>query len=88
MIDVFIEGDLVAFNLDVYKAAGYAGNTAYILTTEDVTVADGSLTINFVGVVQKAKISAIKICSTRESPSEPPTASEYRRRANLRVGYH
>jgi len=101
VFDVFIEGELVADNLDVYKEAG-DGNTAYILVTTDVIVSDGSLTVDFVGVQQKAKISAIEICkvtdgspapsaspseSPSESPSKAPTFSEYRRRANLRFGF-
>ena len=75
VMDVFIEGDLVALNLDVYKAAGGA-NTAYILSVPNVIVDDGSLTIDFVGVEQNAKISAIEICSPSDSPAPSASPSE------------
>jgi len=61
IFDVFVEGDLVADNLDIYKEAGNEGNKAYVLLTEDVEVNDGSLTLDFISAKQKAKISAIKV---------------------------
>jgi len=99
VFDVFVEGDLVAYNLDVFKEAGGEGNKAYVLLTADVVVSDGSLTIDFLAVKNKAKLSAIEIravstsgssapsASPSESRSESPTGGDtYRRRANLREG--
>jgi predicted SnoaL-like aldol condensation-catalyzing enzyme len=99
VMDIFIEGDLVTVNLDVYKAAGNAGNSAYILSIADVIVADGSLTIDFVSVKQNATISAVEICasspsdgpdapsaSPSESPSKSSTSPNYHR--HLRFGHN
>ena len=55
IFDVFVEGDLVADDLDIYKEAG-GGNKAYIVSTTNLVVADGSLTIDFIGVKQNAKV--------------------------------
>jgi hypothetical protein len=99
VMDIFIEGDPVTVNLDVYKAAGNAGNSAYILSIADVIVADGSLTIDFVSVKQNATISAVEICasspsdgpdapsaSPSESPSKSSTSPNYHR--HLRFGHN
>lgn len=58
---VFSEGKLVTDDLDVFRQAGNKGNKAYVLTVEDAVVDDGSLTLDFVGLKQKAKLSAIEI---------------------------
>lgn len=69
VFDVYVESDLVADDLDIYKMAG-GGNTAYIVNTKNVVVNDGLLTINLIGVKQNAKINAIEI---RPSPKAPST---------------
>ena len=69
IFDVYVESDLVAFNLDIYKEAG-GGNKAYIVNTKNVVVNDGLMTIDLIGVKQNAKISAIEI---RPSPKAPST---------------
>lgn len=57
VFDVFIEGVLVADNFDIYVAAGNESNKAFILNTTDIAVTGGTLTIEFVRVKQKAKVS-------------------------------
>ena len=69
IFNVYVESDLVAFNLDIYKEAG-GGNKAYIVNTKNVVVNDGLLTIDLIGVKQNAKINAIEI---RPSPKAPST---------------
>lgn len=61
VFDVFIQGVLVAQDLDVYEEAGGEGNSAYVDTTRYVEVDDGFLAIDFIGVNQHAKINAIEI---------------------------
>jgi hypothetical protein len=72
VFDIFMEGNLVADNLDVYKEAGNKGYKAYILSTTDIEVKDGKLTIYFVGVEGNAKINAIEI----RPATTPPTTCE------------
>lgn len=67
VFNVFIEGELVSNEMDIYLAAGQAGNTAYIHTT-DVVVNDGDLSIDFIGITQNPKISGIEI---HDVPPEP-----------------
>ena len=58
--DVSIEGQLKINDLDTFVAAG--GNlVAHTLTFDDIVVADGELTINFVSVIENAQVSAIKV---------------------------
>lgn len=63
LFDVYIQGVLVSTELDVYKLAGRKGNAAYVEVTPDVEVSDGFLTIDFIGVSQQAKLSALEIRS-------------------------
>jgi len=58
VFNVAIEGTKVITNLDIWSEAG--AKTAYN-TIHFVTVTDGELNITFTGVVNNAKISAIKI---------------------------
>jgi hypothetical protein len=51
IFDVFVEGDLVADNFDIFKAAK-GGYKAYVLGKEDVVVNDGLLTIELIRVKQ------------------------------------
>ena len=74
--DVLIEGALVLDNFDVYAAAGH--DTAVTWTFQGVSVLDGQLTINFVTVKDKAKVSAIHIQSSASQPpvpNNPPLAN-------------
>jgi hypothetical protein len=61
IFDIFIEGDLISEGFDIFKEAGSKGDTAYVMTMPGVAVKDGFLSIDFVGVKQKAKISAIEV---------------------------
>lgn len=61
LFDVFVQGALASVDLDIFKEAGNEGNRAYVHTTRDVEVDDGFLTIDFIGIEQYAKISAIEI---------------------------
>lgn len=60
VFDVFVEGELVADNIDIYKETG-GGYKAYVLCKEDIIVNDGMLSIDLIRIKQKAKISAIEI---------------------------
>ena len=60
IFDVFIEGESVLEGFDVFKEAGSKGDKAYVMTMPGVVVSDGFLSIQFVGVKQNAKISAIE----------------------------
>jgi parallel beta-helix repeat protein len=59
VFDVRAEGDLVFNDLDVYKAAG-GKNIAYDETIQ-VEVSDGRLDLDFITVVDNAKVSGIEI---------------------------
>lgn len=59
LFDVYIQGILVSQELDVFKAAGGA-ETAFI-DTFLVEVSEGYLTLDFIGLKQHAKVSAIEI---------------------------
>jgi len=71
VFDVFLEGELVTYHMDIYKRAGGKGYRAYVIGKKGVTVNDGSLTIDFIGVKEKAKISAIEI-----HPSSRPSTRQ------------
>jgi len=73
--DVFLDGNLVADNLDVFKAAGNEGNKDYLLLMEDVVVDNGSLTIDLIKVTGKAKLSAIEIRPISTSTITPECQS-------------
>jgi len=45
--DVFVEGDLVGHDFDMYKEARNEGYRAYIVFKTDVVVDDGLLAIDF-----------------------------------------
>ena len=60
--DVLIEGALVLDNFDVYAAAGH--DAAVTRVFPGVSVQDGQLTINFVTVKDKAKVSAISVSTS------------------------
>jgi len=61
--DVLIEGVLKLDNFDVYAAAP-GHDVAVIRAFPGVSVQDGQLTINFVTVKDKAKVSAISVTSS------------------------
>jgi hypothetical protein len=67
VFNVYIEGDLVSKNLDVYKQAR-GKDKALVITTTDVAVNDGSLTIELKGVRNNAKLSAIEILPAGPRP--------------------
>jgi hypothetical protein len=71
---VDVEGTRVLSNLDIYDVAG--ADTAYDRTFT-VSVADGTLNINFISVVNNAKISAIKVAVSADTtaPSAPSNLS-------------
>jgi hypothetical protein len=75
VFNVFIQGALVAENLDIVEAAGRALK-AYSITETDVAINDGILTIELVAVTQNAKISAIEISSSSPQPTEPAPSPE------------
>jgi|GEM_PF-426534 len=58
LFDVIIEGNLVLDDYDIFATAGFA--TA-VIETYTASVSDGSLDIEFVTVVNNAKISAIEV---------------------------
>ncbi len=59
VFDVLLEGSVVLDNFDVFQAAG-AANTA-VTRTFAVQVNDGVLNIDFVSIVDFAKVSAIEV---------------------------
>ncbi len=61
VFDVFIQGELIARDLDVFEKAGGRGNAAFVDITENVEVDNGFLAIDFLGVNQHAKINAIEV---------------------------
>jgi Malectin domain len=65
LFDVLIEGVLVLDNYDIYRAAGH--DAAISLPFSAISVQDGQLNIDFVGVKQKASVSAVYI-QTSGSP--------------------
>ena len=80
VFNVFIQGALVAENLDIVEAAGQAFK-AYSITETDVPVNNGILTIELIGVTQNAKISAIEISSS--SPLNLPRLRHHRPKHRL-----
>jgi Malectin domain len=70
IFDVFIEGVIVADNLDIFLAAG--GNNSYIVTSFPF-VADGNITIDFVaGTAGDPQINGIEVFDNG-NPIPPPT---------------
>ncbi|PJI85262.1 malectin (di-glucose binding ER protein) [Yoonia maricola] len=67
VMDIYVEGNLVIDDLDISDDAGYLA--ALDIMTE-VTVSDGSLTIEADGEVQNAKLSAFSLWET-EAPTDP-----------------
>jgi hypothetical protein len=59
VMDVSIEGELVADDLDVFAEVGYL--SAYDIVESAVEVTDGELNIDLTGIVQNAKINAYSI---------------------------
>ncbi len=59
VFDVFVEGQLIADNFDIFVDAG-GGNLETILQTT-ATVFDGTLDITFVSEVENAKVDAVHI---------------------------
>ncbi|QNF35583.1 T9SS type A sorting domain-containing protein [Adhaeribacter swui] len=57
--DVRIEGDVVLPNFDIYAAA--SGKNRAIVRSFPVTVTDGSVRIDFINRIDKAKVNAIAI---------------------------
>lgn len=75
VFNVFMEGELVADNLDCFVAAGYEGNRAYIMKKTNVIVSDGALTIDFARVRQMPKINAIEIHSAATASLDSGTTT-------------
>jgi large repetitive protein len=78
VFDVFVEGILVANDLDVVEAAGEM-NTAFVVSVP-VSVVDGAITIELEAVRENPFISAIEVIRLpNNSPvailPEPPMAS-------------
>ncbi|MEN0068420.1 MAG: malectin domain-containing carbohydrate-binding protein, partial [Myxococcota bacterium] len=76
VFDVQVEGQLVFDNLDVVTEAG-APLTAHIIDVT-TTVADGSLTITTVPVVQNPKLSAFSVwhvTAPPPTPTPPPSST-------------
>lgn len=70
IFDVFIEGVIVADNLDIFLSAG--GNNSYILTAYPFVV-DGTVTIDFVaGTAGDPQINGIEVFDDG-NPIPPPT---------------
>lgn len=67
VFNVYLEGDLVSKDLDVYKQAR-GKDKALVITTTDVAVNDGSLTIELEGVRNNAKLSAFEIHPAKPQP--------------------
>lgn len=64
LIDVYIQGDLVSKELDIFKEAGGEGNKAVVITTPNVLVENNFLFIAFVRVDtghQQPKVNGIEI---------------------------
>lgn len=84
VFDVWVEGSLVVDSLDVFDEVGYKTPLELPVVTQ---VSDGSLTIEFVAIVENPKVSGIEIIDIRNyvaptaapttsvAPSESPTAS-------------
>ena len=69
VFDVLVENQLALNDLDIWSVAG--ANAALVRTVQ-ATVSDGVLNINFVPVVDNAKVSAIQVTASSSGP--PPTA--------------
>lgn len=61
IFDVRMEGKLVSDNLDIFQQSNNRKDKALVVTTRDVVVNDGELTIDFRRVRNNAKISAIEV---------------------------
>ena len=72
IIDVFAEGILKINDLDIWSLVGK--NAAYSATFP-VTVSDGVLSLQFVGVVQNAKVSAIELHELEGSANLAPVVN-------------
>jgi len=74
VFDATVEGQLLNDNLDIISVTG-AKNTALITSVAGVNVSDGILNIDFAGVADKAKISAIEVLANPSADTLAPTAS-------------
>ena len=74
VFDATVEGQLLNDNLDIVSVTG-AKNSALITSLSAVNVSDGILNIDFAGVVDKAKISAIEVLASPSADTIVPTAS-------------
>jgi hypothetical protein len=57
---VLVEGHIHFSEIDIYKESGKR-NKAYVTSERGVVVRDGLLSIEFIGIRENAKISAIEI---------------------------
>jgi hypothetical protein len=60
VFNITAEGQTVAANFDIVKAAG-AANTAYVLTANNIAVSDGVLNLVFSAVVDYPAINGIEV---------------------------
>ncbi|WP_276252661.1 malectin domain-containing carbohydrate-binding protein [Halomontanus rarus] len=68
VFDVAVEGTERLSDYDLYAAAGH--DQATVETFRDVSVSDGSLTIEFTASADNAKVSAIRVLSTDSDGGE------------------
>jgi uncharacterized protein YxjI len=68
VFNVKMQGNVVLPNLDIFAAAGAS---AALVKSADVTVQNGKLTIEFVNVVQYAKVNAIEILPATQAAAPP-----------------
>ena len=74
VFDVWVEGGLVADNVDIFKEVGFMQP---LLITTTAFVSDGYMTIALSNEIENPKISAIKIFDIRlyQAPTSAPTSS-------------
>jgi Malectin domain len=65
IFDVKMQGRFVFDNLDIFAEAG---SDSAIVKSSDVTVSNGTITLDFINVVQSAKINAIEILPGTSGP--------------------
>ena len=69
VFSVYVEGTLVASNLDVYQRVG--SNTSYVLTTRQ-DISDGYATIDFTSRIGQPFLSAVEVTEVPSAPSPLP----------------
>lgn len=74
VFDIFVEGNLVANNYDIFAEVG--AETATVVSTE-LTVLDGNLNIDLPQEIQNPKLSAIEIISTEPTNTAGPASPEF-----------